>query len=76
MVTLEELQQQVDDRLRNGQPFSRIELDLIEPSDLTEDEKSALWLYGWAHLGDGPLRYQWRLQRAREQTAGPTIIRH
>jgi hypothetical protein len=60
MAGLAQLQCEVDARVRRGEPFSRIEHDLIEPSDLCEEDKSALWLYGWASLDDGPLGYQQR----------------
>jgi hypothetical protein len=55
---LEQLQDELGTRLRRGEPWTRLEHDLIEPSDLPEEEESALWLYGWAHLEDGPLRHE------------------
>ena len=60
MEALAQLQREVDQRVRCGAPFWQIEHDLIEPSDLCEEDKSALWLYGWAYLEDGPLRYRER----------------
>ena len=41
-----DLQREVDMRLREGAPFAQIEHDVIEPSALSEEDKSALWLYG------------------------------
>jgi hypothetical protein len=57
LSAIPDLQQEVDLRLRGGEPLARIEHDVIEPSDLSEEDKSALWLYGWASLDDGPLRH-------------------
>jgi hypothetical protein len=51
------LQRQIDERLSGGEPLAKIEDDVIEPSDLSEEDKSALWLYGWASLDEGPLRH-------------------
>ena len=50
------LQREIDERLSGGEPLAQIEDDVIEPSDLSEEDKSALWLYGWASLDDGPHR--------------------
>jgi hypothetical protein len=36
--------------------FSSLEDEVIEPSDLSEDEKSALWLHAWSFV-------HWRAQR-------------
>lgn len=36
---------QIVQALRAGQDIDDIEQDIIEPADLAEDEKSALWLY-------------------------------
>jgi hypothetical protein len=62
MSALAELQDELGLRLRGGEPWPRLERELIEPSDLSEEDKSALWLYGWTYQGDGPLRYQQRQQ--------------
>ena len=56
MSVIADLQREVDMRLREGAPFAQIEHDVIEPSALSEEDKSALWLYGWASRGEGPLR--------------------
>ena len=52
MSVISELQREVEVRLRDGEPFVRIEHDVIEPSNLSEEDKSALWLYGWSSLDD------------------------
>jgi hypothetical protein len=56
MATLDELQGEVDVRMRRGESFSLLEDEVIEPSGLSEAEKSALWLYGWSFV-------DWRAQR-------------
>jgi hypothetical protein len=61
MATLVELHREVDFRMRNGDSFSSVEDEIIEPSGLTADQKSALWLYGWSFV-------DWRAQR-REASA-------
>ena len=61
MATLVELHREVDFRMRNGEPFSWVEDEVIEPSGLSAEEKSALWLYGWSFV-------DWRAQR-REASA-------
>ena len=59
--TLVELHHEVDFRMRNGDSFSSVEDEVIEPSGLSAEEKSALWLYGWSFV-------DWRAQR-REASA-------
>jgi hypothetical protein len=56
MATLDELQCEVDVRMRRGESFAVLEDEVIEPSGLSEAEKSALWLYGWSFV-------DWRAQR-------------
>jgi hypothetical protein len=65
MATLDELQGEVDVRMRRGESFSLLEDEVIEPSGLSDAEKSALWLYGWSFV-------DWRAQRreARAHLAG------
>ena len=50
MATLIELQHEIDARMRDGASFSSIEDDMIEPTDLSAEEKSALWLYAWSFV--------------------------
>lgn len=56
MTTLMQFQRAIDARMRGGASFSSIEDDLIEPSRLSDDAKSALWLYAWSFV-------DWRAQR-------------
>ena len=50
MTTLMQFQRAIDARMRGGASFSSIEDDLIEPSRLSDDAKSALWLYAWSFV--------------------------
>jgi hypothetical protein len=56
MTTLMELQGAIEVRMRRGQSFSAVEDEIIEPSRLSDDAKSALWLYAWSFV-------DWRAQR-------------
>jgi hypothetical protein len=69
MATLDELQREVDVRMRRGESFLMLEDEVIEPSGLSEAEKSALWLYGWSFV-------DWRAQRreARAHLARLTTV--
>ena len=42
------LRETVGLRATRGEPLAAIEDEVIEPSGLPEDQKAALWLYGWA----------------------------
>jgi hypothetical protein len=50
MATTVELVREIDERMRQGESFASIEDDVIDPSGLSEDQKSALWLYGWSFV--------------------------
>ena len=50
MATLIELRREIDARMHQGESFSSIEDDVIDTSELSEDQKSALWLYGWSFV--------------------------
>jgi len=50
MATLAELCREIDARMRRGASFSSIEDDVIDTSNLPEEQKSALWLYGWSFV--------------------------
>jgi hypothetical protein len=58
---LKQLQGDVAFRMRRGDTFASVEAEVIDPSGLAEDEKAALWLYGWSFVN-------WRRQR-REAVA-------
>jgi hypothetical protein len=50
MATLVELRCEIAARMHRGASFASIEDDVIDMSDLSEDQKSALWLYGWSFV--------------------------
>ena len=50
MATLVELRREIDARMHRGASFSSIEDDVIDTSNLPEEQKSALWLYGWSFV--------------------------
>jgi hypothetical protein len=54
--TLQEYQADIAVRLRRGDSFASVEDEVIDPSPLSDREKSALWLFGWSFV-------HWRLQR-------------
>jgi hypothetical protein len=56
MTTLMELHAAVDVAMRRGESFSAVEDEIIEPSRLSDEAKSALWLYAWSFV-------DWRAQR-------------
>jgi hypothetical protein len=49
MPPIEAMQVEVERRMRRGERFSDVE-DLINRTELTSDEKAALWLLGWSYL--------------------------
>jgi hypothetical protein len=57
MSTLKQLQGDVAARMRRGDTFGSVEAEVIDSSGLSDDEKAALWLYGWSFV-------HWRRQRA------------
>jgi hypothetical protein len=67
MAELSELRTEVGTRLRRGDSFARVEDEVIEPSGLTDDQKSALWLYGWSYVEAGRQRYEQRQNLIRRQ---------
>jgi hypothetical protein len=56
MTTLIELRGAVEVAMRRGESFSTIEDEIIDPSRMSDDAKSALWLYAWSFV-------DWRAQR-------------
>ena len=65
MTTLVEFQRAIAARMRRGESFSTIEDELIEPSRLSNDAKSALWLYGWSFVDRREQRREARAHIAR-----------
>jgi hypothetical protein len=66
MSTLKQLQGDVAIRMRRGDTFASVEAEVIDPSGLSDDAKSALWLYGWSFV-------HWRRQR-REAMAHIDVL--
>jgi hypothetical protein len=62
------LREAVGARASQGESLDAIGADLIEPSGLSDEHKSALWLYGWVCRQEGVLRYERRQQQARRNT--------
>jgi hypothetical protein len=56
MATLMELQRAIEVGMRRGKSFSTVEDEIIEPSRLSDDAKSALWLYAWSFVDAGAQR--------------------
>jgi hypothetical protein len=50
MTMLMELQRAIDVGTRGGESFSSVEDRIIEPSQLSDEAKSALWLDGWSFV--------------------------
>jgi hypothetical protein len=48
--------------MRRGGSLDDVHSELIEPSDLTADQKAALWLYAWSHLSRRQQRRSAELQ--------------
>jgi hypothetical protein len=42
--------EEVRRRMRHGDSIDDVDLELIERSDLSSDEKAALWLYAWSFV--------------------------
>jgi hypothetical protein len=66
MSTLKQLQGDVAFRMRHGDAFASVEAEVIDPSELSEEEKAALWLYAWSFVN-------WRRQR-REAMAHIDVL--
>jgi hypothetical protein len=49
MRVIETMQLDVERRMRRGERFTDVE-DAINASDLSADDKSALWLLGWSYV--------------------------
>lgn len=44
------LQERVAAMMRSGAPLDQVESEVIDPSELSEDQKAALWLYAWSFM--------------------------
>ena len=51
---LEQLQDEITARLDRGEDLDDVQEELIEPVvGLSEDERAALWLFGWSYQATG-----------------------
>jgi|1186.fasta_scaffold03342_5 hypothetical protein len=73
MTTLIEFQRAIDARMRRGESFSNLEDELIEPSQLSDEAKSALWLYGWSFVDRREQRREARAHIARVAKSAEAI---
>ena len=53
-------------RMSRGGSVDDVDAEIIEPSDLSADEKAALWLYAWSYV---PRRMQRRSANRHLQLA-------
>jgi hypothetical protein len=67
------LSHDVGARLRRGESLAAIEREVIERSGLSDDEQSALWLYGWTCAESGPAPPESRQAAVRRKARGPLV---
>jgi hypothetical protein len=48
MTSSVHLQDRIAAMMRDGAPIDQVESEVIDPSALSSDQKSALWLYAWS----------------------------
>ena len=70
MATLRELRDEVEFCMRRGDSFSTVEDEVIEPSRLSDDQKSALWLFGWSFVSHGAQRKEAESHLSRLRDTG------
>jgi len=70
MSTLETMRLEVEQRMRRGERFTDVE-DVIDASDLSTDEKSALWLLAWSYVHPRAQRRQANAHLSRLAVARP-----
>lgn len=44
--------------LRRGAPLEQVEREVIDPCELSSDQKAALWLYAWSSMARKEQRNQ------------------
>ena len=44
------IQEQIRRRMRDGDSIDDVDLEVIERSGLSSDQKAALWLYAWSFV--------------------------
>jgi hypothetical protein len=75
-LPLEAMRLEVERRMRRGERFADVEA-LIDATDLSSDEKSALWLLGWSYVHPNAQRREAtaHLARLAAATRPPAIDR-
>jgi hypothetical protein len=76
LLPLEAMRLEVERRMRRGERFSDVE-DLIDATDLSPDERSALWLLAWSYVHPSAQRREATAHLARLTAAArpPAIER-
>ena len=50
------LQERIAGMMRRGAPLEQVENQVIDPCELSSDQKAALWLYAWSFMERGEQR--------------------
>jgi hypothetical protein len=50
MVSVLRLQERIGTMMRGGAPLDQVESQVIDPCELSSDQKAALWLYAWSFM--------------------------
>ncbi len=56
MASLLRLQDRIAAMMRDGAPLEQVENEVIDPCELSSDQKAALWLYAWSFMERGEQR--------------------
>ena len=56
MASVFGLQERIAAMMRCGAPLEQVESQVIDPSELSSDQKAALWLYAWSFMERGEQR--------------------
>ena len=63
------VQEQIAARMLAGHSLDRVEEEVINDSDFTDNQKSALWLYAWSFI-DGGTQRDWAERYVAHVAAG------
>ena len=50
MISVVRLQERIAAMMQCGSPLEEVESQVIDPCELSSDQKAALWLYAWSFL--------------------------
>ncbi len=56
MASILRLQDRIAAMMRDGAPLEQVENEVIDPCELSSDQKAALWLYAWSFMERGEQR--------------------